>query len=57
VLLVLIRLQQETYPKWLFKLAVVNAALIITFRLLLAAGLPALKNINALKSYYHFDEL
>jgi hypothetical protein len=56
VLLVLIRLQQDTYPKWLFKMAVVNAALIITFRLLLAAGLPVLKNINALKSYYHFDE-
>ncbi len=56
VLLVLIRLQQDTYPKWLFKLAIVNAALIIAFRLFLSAGQPFLKNANAFKSYYHFDE-
>lgn len=56
VLLTLIHLKQQIrQPKWLFKLAVANAVLIITFRLLLGLGLPPLKKLRPLQSYYDYN--
>jgi hypothetical protein len=56
-MLVLINIGQGAYsPVWLFKLAVVNVALLLVLRFCIMAGVPALQNIGAVKSYYHFKE-
>jgi hypothetical protein len=58
LLLVLIRLRQSGSPQptWLFKLALVNAGLIVVFRILLIAKLPLITHMPALANYYHHDE-
>ncbi|MDT3403193.1 ArnT family glycosyltransferase [Mucilaginibacter terrae] len=57
ILLVLIRLSDApVQPKWLYKLALANTALIIVFRLVLIAGIPAVKKLAFLETYYGYDE-
>jgi hypothetical protein len=43
-------------PAWLFKLALLNAVVIITFRLLLIVGVPAVKKLSFVENFYHYDE-
>ena len=57
VALVLIRQQQtNSYPTWLYRLAIVNVVAIILIRLLLMSGLLFVKKVEALKSYFGFHD-
>jgi hypothetical protein len=55
-LLVLIRMRQSSQPpQWVYKLALLNAGLIVVFRLALIAGIPAVTELKALEGYYKND--
>ena len=57
VLLVLIHLQQPGYkPAWLYKLALVNAGLIVVFRLLLVMQLPPLTKWRPVRSFFAYRQ-
>ncbi|WP_374951227.1 glycosyltransferase family 39 protein [Mucilaginibacter sp.] len=57
VALVLIGLsRQASYPKWLQPLAIANIAIILFIRFALMSGLPVVKKVEALKSYFGFHE-
>ncbi|GAB2695014.1 hypothetical protein GCM10027037_18260 [Mucilaginibacter koreensis] len=57
VLLVLIHLRQPgSRPLWLYKLALVNAGLIILFRLLLIVQLPLLTHWRPVKSFFFYKQ-
>jgi len=57
ILLVLIRLSNGAkQPDWLFKLAIANTVLIVVFRMILIPGIPAIKNLAFLETYYGYDE-
>ncbi|QJD95003.1 glycosyltransferase family 39 protein [Mucilaginibacter robiniae] len=55
-LLVLIRIQRNQPPKWFYRLAMVNLVVIVAFRLLLAMGLPYIKNLRPVRSYFGYPE-
>jgi hypothetical protein len=56
ILLVLIRMRQGSQPpKWVYKLALVNAGLIVAFRLALITGIPAVTSLKPLEGYYKND--
>ncbi|MFA6084926.1 ArnT family glycosyltransferase [Mucilaginibacter sp.] len=55
--LVLIGLKQKnTYPVWLYRLAVINIIVILFIRVALMSALPFVKKVEALKSYFGFRE-
>ncbi|UEG53880.1 glycosyltransferase family 39 protein [Mucilaginibacter daejeonensis] len=56
LLLTLIRTTQGHPPAWAYKLAWINAGLIVGFRLLLISGLPAITRLPALKEYFGYRE-
>ena len=57
LLLTLIRLKQRSFqPTWFYQLALINAGLIVLFRLLLVAGIPAVKHWAPVKNYFYYDE-
>jgi hypothetical protein len=57
VALVLINLQRNNnHPKWLFNIAIANIALILVLRVSLVLGLPFIKKIQALQTYFGFRE-
>jgi hypothetical protein len=57
VLLVLIHLRQPgSRPLWLYKLALVNAGLIILFRLLLIVQFPPLTQWRPVKSFFFYKQ-
>ncbi|MFD1257378.1 ArnT family glycosyltransferase [Mucilaginibacter terrae] len=57
LLLTLIRFKQSGFqPLWFYRLAFINAGLIVLFRILLVAGIPAVKNWEPVKNYFHYDE-
>lgn len=57
VALALINLKQKNKnPIWLYRLAVVNIALILFLRVALIIALPMLKRVDAMKSYFGFQE-
>ena len=57
VALVLINLQRNNnHPKWLFNIAVANIVLILVLRVSLVLGLPFIKKVQALQTYFGFRE-
>ncbi|MDN3550093.1 glycosyltransferase family 39 protein [Mucilaginibacter aquaedulcis] len=57
IMLALINLKQKEFaPVWLYRLAIVNIALIVAFRLCLVAGFDFLKQNGQLASYYGFKD-
>ncbi|WP_345949051.1 glycosyltransferase family 39 protein [Mucilaginibacter sp. PAMB04274] len=57
LLLVLIRLKQTiVQPVWAYRLAFINAAIIVLFRVMLIAGVPFVKNLPTVKNYFYHDE-
>ena len=48
--------QKQLNPVWLYRLAVINVALIVAFRLCMVAGFSFLKENNQLASYYGFRD-
>jgi hypothetical protein len=57
VALVLINLQRNNnYPRWLFRLGIANIVLILILRLSLALGLPFVKKVIALRTYFGFRD-
>jgi hypothetical protein len=57
VCLTLISLKQKGLnPTWLYRLAIVNVIFILLIRFALMSGLPFIKHIGALKSYFGFRE-
>ncbi|WP_146166556.1 glycosyltransferase family 39 protein [Mucilaginibacter yixingensis] len=57
ILLVMIRFSQTQYqPRWLMRLAVVNAALIVLLRIGLMVGVPFIKQSSRFQSYYGYKQ-
>ena len=57
LLVVLIGFTQTAYPaRWLWQLAIVNALLIVLLRIALMLGLPFVKQVGQLKSYFGYRE-
>ncbi|TWR27401.1 glycosyltransferase family 39 protein [Mucilaginibacter pallidiroseus] len=57
VCLVLIGLaRKDAAPGWLGKLAIINVIVVVFIRLALMSGLPFLRKVEALKSYFGFHE-
>ncbi|TSD67838.1 glycosyltransferase family 39 protein [Inquilinus sp. KBS0705] len=55
--LVLISFKRQNFNAvWFYRLAIINIIFILLLRLSLIAGLPFVKNIEALKSYFGFHE-
>lgn len=48
--------RQVTMPVWFRSLAWANIAVIVAFRLLLASGLPFVKQFGAVKSFFGYEE-
>jgi hypothetical protein len=57
ICLALISFQRKNFDaKWFYRLAIANLVLILTLRLSLIFGLPFIKKVEALKSYFGFHE-
>lgn len=55
-MLVLIGFKQSAIPRWFYRLAIINVAIIVAFRICIMFEAPFVTDIGQIKSYYGFKD-